>query len=266
MSIATIFGGEGRGSNAHVEQRIRLFNSFLQHLLTNDVLFKDHVLHLFLTKTDASWKAEALQFKAKDLKPLNRIPKKVGRSFDDLLATITQLEEASQSLESSQKSTLRRLQEIHRGLEGLGTAYNGFSLENAHLADVLDSLGEFYDLNASSIGDLVKHQQVTCEMLYELSHFLQAIKRASRYLLGRLAQWEQLSEQVSLLRSDSLQGNLRPSKSMEEMEEAERELSAELNSERTAFWMQISVWLRRLYYTWEKILARTAKSAIKGSC
>jgi hypothetical protein len=213
---------------------------------------------LFLSNPDASWKSAAMKCESTEVKPFTKIPRSAGKPLEELLLMLTQFEEACKTLEISQKSALRRLQDILKGLEELGTLFNGFSLEYAELATTLDSLGEIYDGNAAGFGDIVMNQQITCEIIYEFAQYISAIRRAAKNIAARIMQWETVTDSLSQLQSDKLQPG--PDKIIEDLEEAEQILAKKVLAEKSAFWEQLVIWLQRLTTTWNTLLLRVTES------
>ncbi|PJF20087.1 hypothetical protein PSACC_00077, partial [Paramicrosporidium saccamoebae] len=249
--------GQAEGSHI-VDQRVRFFCNFLRHSLSHPVLYADHVLHLFISNPDASWRAEVIKYNPVEPRPFTKIPASVGKPFEELLLMLLHFEEACKTLEISQKSVLRKLQEILRGLESLSTAFNGFSLEYAELVETLDSLGEIYDGNATSFGDIVLNQQITCDLIHEFSQYIVAIRRAARNVAAHAVQWEMLTEKLSHLRSNALQQG--SDGVLENLEAGEQNLAKEVHEEKELLWEQLSIWLKRLTASWNQILVRVAES------
>lgn len=241
-----------------MDQRVRFFCNFLRHSLSHPILYADHVLHLFISNPEASWKAEVIKYNPVDPRPFTKIPASAGKPFEELLLMLLQFEEACKTLEISQRSVLRKLQEILRGLDLLGTAFNGFSLEYAELAETLDALGEVYDGNSTSFGDIVLNQQIICDLIYEFAQYIVAIRRTSRNVAAHVVQWEMLAEKLSQMRSNALQQG--SDGVLENLETEEQILAKEIHKEKELLWEQLSIWLQRLNVSWNQILVRIAES------
>lgn len=263
MSISSLFGR--KETSRIIDHRVRGFAIFLRNVLAHPVLYQDHVVHLFLTEADGSgWKEEVLKYAPATIKalPASKLPKVLDKSFDDLLSILTAFEENCKALEVSQKTSLRRLQEIHSSFESLGTAYNSFSLEYAPLAEILDSVGEIYDTDASAFSEILLNQQLICESVHEFTKYVEAIKKAALNQASRAADLELITEQINLMRSDLFRDAAQTDPT--EAEARQRALRAELESLNKSFWEEINIWLQRVRQQWKQLL--TQMSSAEKNC
>lgn len=203
------------------------------------------------------------------IRPPSKPPKTMDRPLLDISSTLDKFEDAVRTLEASQRGVLRRFQEILETTEALGTAYNGFSLEYAALASLLDQIGELHDGAAESFSEVLASQQVICETINGISKVVTAIKRVFRNYSARLAEYETLSERANQARSGMfLPESHRTSPTdlqIAEFESLEKTLGADLAQIRRSLTEQLSVWLGRSRLAWDALLQQVSSAEKKFS-
>lgn len=302
MSIAAVFGGSssstppsmappgGRrvshdafSASGLVDHRIRTFQSFLCHTLSHPILSKDHALHLFVGQADAQWRNEILNH-AEGGDPVKGVgastltppyPKSIGKPFEEILGLLPSFEETLRSLESAQKTVLRRSLDILKAMETLGTSFNGFSLEYAQLAPQLELTGELYDEHAMAFGDTLLAQIKISDQIHEAHKFVGAIKRPMRFLVSRASEYDAITQRLSQIKSAALQhpapatsdspGAIRVDSHLAELEAAEARLAGELADAKASLMVQLNRWMSRVGFLWSGLLLQLG-SAQKSFC
>lgn len=185
--------------------------------------------------------------------------KRTDKDLDDIMAVIVEFEDQCKVLEISQRSVLKRMQEILMTTEQLGSSFNGFSLECAQLSETLEKIGDVHDSNADLYTDAVFAQQRICESIHEITLFIASIATAIKNYSAKKVAHDRLNEQANLIRSSILQSSNPASPRIgaaaaDETENSEAQLAEELAEAKTSLMHQLSSWLERLRNNWHSLI------------
>lgn len=90
------------------------------------------------------------------------------------------LQQTLEIFEKSQSKLLRGLKDAVKGYSDLGTALNGFSLEETGVSKELDSAGTSFDVITNQSHEIIENQTILVETVQLCQQFCISIQRASQ--------------------------------------------------------------------------------------
>lgn len=191
------------------------------------------------------------------------MPRNPVKKLTEAVSILSKVEESVKSLENSQRTTLRKLEEILQTQESLGTALNAFSLESSELSQEIEHLGELHDESASHFADLILAQHRINEAIHEMILYFAAIKTAVKNFSCKQVEYEILAEKTARSRSELLQVSVSGSpgeaqRNLQSLEESEEITRRELELLQGSLVSEVEIWLIRLRSVWHSILSQLA--------
>lgn len=96
------------------------------------------------------------------------------------MGKIEGLQQTLEIFEKSQSKLLRGLKDAVKGYSDLGTALNGFSLEETGASKELDSAGTAFDVITNQSHEIIENQTILVETVQLCQQFCVSIQRASQ--------------------------------------------------------------------------------------